>query len=174
MSTIAWIILLVLLIPMLAVLAFVIIAASLVRVPSGSLGLVMTKGKATDTALLPGAHFVPAIRRRMVEEYPSTELAYRAGGQDELAGDRDRPGQGLRTVRPTESVQAPGPVRSGADGDAGRPNHGDRVLHRTVRVATRAPPSGTRKVRSQRPFRHRPGRGQQGGDEQAGRSRVQC
>ena len=83
MSTIAWIILLVLLIPMLGLLIFVFVMASLVRVPSGSIGLVMAKGKATDTALLPGAHFVPAIRRRMVEEYPSTELAYRAGGQDE-------------------------------------------------------------------------------------------
>jgi regulator of protease activity HflC (stomatin/prohibitin superfamily) len=82
MSTIAWIILLVLIIPIIGLLVFVIVVASLVRVPSGSLGLVMTKGKATDTALLPGAHFVLAFRRRMVEEYPSTELSYRAGGQD--------------------------------------------------------------------------------------------
>ncbi|MET0862874.1 MAG: SPFH domain-containing protein [Nakamurella sp.] len=92
MSTVAWIILLVLLIPMLGLLAFVIIAASLVRIPSGSIGLVMAKGKATDTALLPGSHFVFAIRRRMVEEYPSTELAYRAGGQDEPEATESGPG----------------------------------------------------------------------------------
>lgn len=82
MSTVAWIILLVLLIPIIGVLIFVIVAASLVRVPSGSLGLVMSKGRATDTTLLPGPHFVIAFRRRMVEEYPSIELAYRAGGSD--------------------------------------------------------------------------------------------
>jgi hypothetical protein len=43
----------------------------------------MIKGKATDTALLPGRHFLPALRRRMIEEYPSVELAYRAGGSDD-------------------------------------------------------------------------------------------
>src|SRR5664279_859225 len=94
MSTIAWIILLVLLIPIIGVLIFVIVVASLVRVPSGSLRLVMSKGRATDTALLPGLHFLPAIRRRMVEEYPSVELAYRAGGQgdtEETLPDRARP-----------------------------------------------------------------------------------
>lgn len=87
MSLVAWIIVLVLVIPMLGILAWVIIIESLVRVPSGSLGLVMVKGRATDTTLLPGPHFVPALRRRMVEEYPSVELAYRAGAPD----DHDRP-----------------------------------------------------------------------------------
>jgi hypothetical protein len=88
MSLVAWIILLVLVIPMLGILIWVVITESLVRVPSGSLGLLMVKGKATDTTLLPGSHFVPALRRRMVEEYPSVELAYRAGAQDD---DRQRP-----------------------------------------------------------------------------------
>lgn len=92
MSTIAWIILLVLLIPMIGFLIFIIVMASLVRVPSGSLGLVMVKGRATDRALLPGAHFLPAIRRRLVEEYPSIELAYRAGVQaDTQDTTSDRP-----------------------------------------------------------------------------------
>jgi regulator of protease activity HflC (stomatin/prohibitin superfamily) len=92
MSTIAWIILLVLLIPMIGFLIFIIVVASLVRVPSGSLGLVMVKGRATDRALLPGAHFLPAIRRRMVEEYPSIELAYRAGvAADTQDTTSDRP-----------------------------------------------------------------------------------
>jgi len=81
MSTIGWVILWVLLIPVIGVLVFVLVMASLVRIPSGTLGLVMKKGQATDTALLPGSHFLPALRRRMVEEYPSTELAYRAGGR---------------------------------------------------------------------------------------------
>jgi regulator of protease activity HflC (stomatin/prohibitin superfamily) len=103
MSTIAWIILLVLVIPMIGFLIFIIIVASLVRVPSGTLGLVMVKGRATDRALLPGAHFLPAIRRRMVEEYPSIELAYRAGIQadtqetrSELSGPFERSGPANR------------------------------------------------------------------------------
>ena len=66
---------------------WLVVAASLVRVPSGSLGLLMVKGRATDTALLPGPHFVPALRRKMVEIYPSVELTYRAGGP--AAADSD-------------------------------------------------------------------------------------
>ncbi|MGX7678551.1 SPFH domain-containing protein [Jatrophihabitans sp. DSM 45814] len=79
MSTVGWIIVAVLVVPVVGLLAWVIIAESLVRVPSGSLGLLMVKGRATNTTLLPGPHFVPALRRRMVEEYPSVEFAYRAG-----------------------------------------------------------------------------------------------
>ena len=64
----AWIILLILLVPIIGILIWVIIAASVVRVPSGSLGLLMVKGKATDTTLPPGYHFIFAFRRRIVEE----------------------------------------------------------------------------------------------------------
>jgi hypothetical protein len=86
-STVAWIIVLVVAIPMIAVLVWMVVGASLVRVPSGSLGLLMVKGRATDTALLPGPHFVPALRQKMVEIYPSVELSYRAGGPPAAAGD---------------------------------------------------------------------------------------
>jgi SPFH domain / Band 7 family len=86
-STIAWIIVLVVAIPMLAVVGWIVVTASLVRVPSGSLGLLMVRGRATDTALLPGPHFVPALRRKMVEIYPSVELTYRAGGSAAADGD---------------------------------------------------------------------------------------
>ncbi|HOZ60211.1 MAG TPA: SPFH domain-containing protein [Nakamurella multipartita] len=81
MSTLAWIILLILILPAIGLLVWVILAASLVRVPSGSLGLVMSRGKATDRSLLPGGHFVFAFRRVIIEEYPSVELAYRTDGQ---------------------------------------------------------------------------------------------
>jgi regulator of protease activity HflC (stomatin/prohibitin superfamily) len=83
MSTIGWIILLVLVLPIIGLLGWLFLAASFVRVPSGSQGLVMIKGQATDKTLPPGAHFVPALRRHMIEEYPSVELAYRAGGPDD-------------------------------------------------------------------------------------------
>ena len=83
MSTIGWIIILILVLPIIGLLIWLLLAASFVRVPSGSLGLLMVKGKATDTTLLPGPHIVPALRRHMIEEYPSVELAYRAGGPDD-------------------------------------------------------------------------------------------
>ena len=87
MSTVAWIIIVVVAIPMIAVVAWLVVTASLVRIPSGSLGLLMVRGRATDTALPPGPHFVPALRRRMVEIYPSVELTYRAGGPAGADGD---------------------------------------------------------------------------------------
>ena len=74
---------LILVLPIIGLLAWLFLAASFVRVPSGSLGLVMIRGMATDKALPPGPHFVPALRRHMIEEYPSVELAYRAGGSDD-------------------------------------------------------------------------------------------
>ena len=79
-SAAAWIILLIFVLLALGLLGWVVLENSLVRVPSGSLGLLMAKGRATDQTLLPGPHFVFAIRRRMVEEYPSVELAYRTDG----------------------------------------------------------------------------------------------
>ena len=88
MNTIGWVIVVILVIPMIGVLAWIVLRSSLVRVPSGSLGLLMVKGRATDTALPPGPHFVPALRRKMVEIYPSVEMSYRAGAADS-AGDTD-------------------------------------------------------------------------------------
>lgn len=82
MSTVGWIILLVVLLPAIGFLFWWIVLVSVVRIPSGSLGLLLVKGRATDTTLLPGSHFSLAVVRRMVEEYPSVELAYRAGTQD--------------------------------------------------------------------------------------------
>ena len=85
MSTIAWIILLILLIPAIGLLLWVILAASFVRVPTGNLGLLIVHGRATDTTLPPGLHFVFALRRRMVVMYPAVEMTYRAGGGEEAA-----------------------------------------------------------------------------------------
>lgn len=103
MSTLAWVILLIFLLSALGLLAWAVLANSFVRVPSGSLGLLMVKGRATEQTLLPGPHFVFALRRRMVEEYPSVELAYRADGSSDT--DRGSPGS-------TTAVQASAPNRS--------------------------------------------------------------
>lgn len=97
MTTAGWIIVVILVVPMLAVLAWMVISSSLVRVPSGSLGLLMVRGRATDTALRPGPHFVPALRRKMLEVYPSVQLSFRAGAPPSGAADTelDRTGPGL-------------------------------------------------------------------------------
>ena len=88
MSTVGWVIALILGVPALALLAWLVISASLVRVPPGAMGLVLVHGHPSDTVLPPGLHVVPALRRRMLELYPAVELAYRAGvpgaGTDEL------------------------------------------------------------------------------------------
>lgn len=108
MTTAGWIIVVILLVPMLAVLAWMVISSSLVRVPSGSLGLLMVRGRATDTALSPGPHFVPALRRKMLVVYPSVQLSYRAGASvPEPDTELDRGGQALSVTlgdRTTASV----------------------------------------------------------------------
>jgi regulator of protease activity HflC (stomatin/prohibitin superfamily) len=97
MSTIAWIILLIFLIPALALLAWVILGESFIRVPAGKLGLLMVRGRPTDTTLVPGVHFIFALRRRMVVMYPAVEMTYRAGGVPEAADqpELDRTGPGV-------------------------------------------------------------------------------
>src|ERR1700742_3612354 len=96
MSAAAWVILLIFLFSGLGLLGWVVLGNSLVRVPSGSLGLLMAKGRATDQTLPPGPHFVFAFRRRMVEEYPSVELAYPADGTS------DNTDENLRAARAGE------------------------------------------------------------------------
>lgn len=88
MSTVGWVILIVLLVPAIGILLWVVLSESFIRIPSGRLGLLLVRGRPTDTAFGPGVHFVPAIRRRMVEIYPSVELGYRAGP----AEPTDQPG----------------------------------------------------------------------------------
>ena len=89
-----WIIFLAIAVPLIGVLAWVVLDESFVRIEPGQLGLLLVKGKATDTALEPGPHFVPALRRRMAQMYPSIELSYRAeagGGGAPLELERSGP-----------------------------------------------------------------------------------
>ncbi|BAK38041.1 hypothetical protein MLP_50270 [Microlunatus phosphovorus NM-1] len=83
MNLVGWIILVVLLVPAVGILAWVVLSESFLRIPSGRLGLLLVRGRPTDAVLSPGLHFVPALRRRTVVTYPSTELSYRVGGEPE-------------------------------------------------------------------------------------------
>ncbi len=96
MSPVAWIVLVVLLVPMLGLLAWVIVSASVVRIPPGMLGLLLERGRPTNTTLPPGPHFVFALRRRMVQEYPAIELTYRAGEPEESTHELEQSGPPLR------------------------------------------------------------------------------
>lgn len=74
-----WIIFLAIAVLLLAIIAWAVFNDSLVQVEPGQLGLLLVRGKATDRALAPGPHWVPALRRRMVQVYPSLELSWRTG-----------------------------------------------------------------------------------------------
>jgi regulator of protease activity HflC (stomatin/prohibitin superfamily) len=98
----AWIIFIALLVPLVGIIAWIALDDSFVKVDSGQLGLLLIKGRATDTVLSPGPHWVPALRRRTVETYPSLELSYRAGAEDVgaagTATDVERSGPALRAT----------------------------------------------------------------------------
>ena len=97
MSPLVWVILLVIVIPMVGLLAWVIVSASIIRIRPGRLGLLLERGRPTDTVLTPGPHFVFTLRRRTVEEYPAVEMAYRCRGTGRCYGERAREGRsGLR------------------------------------------------------------------------------
>jgi len=96
MSTAATVILVVLLVPILGIVAWMVVTASMIKVPAGALGLVLKNGKATDHALTPGRHWVPLLRKTLVVEYPSVEMAYRAGEDASSAASQlDRTGPSL-------------------------------------------------------------------------------
>src|SRR5262245_56763702 len=97
----AWIVFLIVLVPILLLLAGVASSDSLITIPPGSVGLLLKSGKATDTVLPPGLHWVPRLRKRLIAPYPALELAYRATqdtGPGEDAGPLDRSGAALRVT----------------------------------------------------------------------------
>jgi SPFH domain / Band 7 family len=76
-SSSAWVVLLVIGVPLIGFLLYLLFDESFVRIEPGTLGLLLVKGRATDKTLLPGPHWVPSLRRMSVMEYPSLELSYR-------------------------------------------------------------------------------------------------
>lgn len=74
-----WIVFAAVVIPLLGVLLWMLLDDSIVRIEPGQLGLLIVKGRPTDKSVEPGVHWVPALRRRTIEIYPSIELSLRAG-----------------------------------------------------------------------------------------------
>jgi regulator of protease activity HflC (stomatin/prohibitin superfamily) len=93
-----WIVFLLVAVPVLAVVLWMLLDESIVKIEPGELGLVLVHGKATDKALDPGVHWVPAFRRRIVQVYPSLELSYRAGAAGEGTDALERGGPPVAVV----------------------------------------------------------------------------
>ena len=98
----AWIVFVILAVPFLLLLALIASSDSFISIPAGRVGLLLIRGKATDEVLQPGRHWVPRLRQRMVVEYPSLEMSFRALHPDEMtvgaAPDLERTGPALRVT----------------------------------------------------------------------------
>jgi hypothetical protein len=90
----AWIIFGVLALVVIGTILYLALDESFVKVEPGDLGLLLIHGRATDTVLEPGPHWVPALRRRMLQTYPSAEMSFSAGpeeGRDDTAVEHSGP-----------------------------------------------------------------------------------
>jgi regulator of protease activity HflC (stomatin/prohibitin superfamily) len=76
MSGVAIVVLLVIGLPLVAFAVWQLLQEALVRIDSGSVGLLIVRGKASDKILPPGAHFVWPFRHQMIQGYPLRELTY--------------------------------------------------------------------------------------------------
>jgi hypothetical protein len=98
MSIGLWLVLVFIGIPLLSAAAWALIRQSIVRVPMGSLGLLVVQGKSTNRSLVPGVHWVPALRKRQCVSYPSVELSYRASADPAVASAVEASGPALKVV----------------------------------------------------------------------------
>jgi hypothetical protein len=98
MSIGAWLVLVFIVLPLLSALVWALVRESIVRVPMGSLGLLVVQGKSTNRSLVPGVHWVPALRKRQCVSYPSVELSYRASADPAVASSVEASGPALRVV----------------------------------------------------------------------------
>ena len=83
MGTAGWISTLVGIVVVASLVWFVLLETS-VRVEPGTIALLLKRGAATSRALTPGRHFMQPWRKVMVQIYPSTELAFVAGGRPSI------------------------------------------------------------------------------------------
>lgn len=98
MSPGAWLVLLFVGVPLLTAIVWAVARESIVRVPMGSLGLLVVQGKSTNRSLLPGVHWVPALRKRQSVNYPAVELSYRASADPAVFSAVEAAGPPLRVV----------------------------------------------------------------------------
>lgn len=93
-----WLLFLLIGVPLLSALVWAVVRESVVRVPVGTLGLLVVRGRSTDKALEPGVHWVPALRKRQSVSYPAVELSYRASAEPGAISPVEAGGPPLRVI----------------------------------------------------------------------------
>jgi regulator of protease activity HflC (stomatin/prohibitin superfamily) len=78
MSGFAIFLFLVIIVPVIAFGVWQLMQEALVRIDSGTVGLLLIRGKVTNRVLTPGVHFVWPFRKMMIQGYPLRELTYLA------------------------------------------------------------------------------------------------
>ena len=133
MSPFAIIVFLVIGVPLLAFAVWQLLQEGLVRIDSGSVGLLIVRGKASDRILTPGSHFVWPFRHQMIQGYPLREMTYLTAddsgvGRSRLhATPRCRPGSatGPRSPCTTRSASGFAPMRCASHPRQGRPGRAE-------------------------------------------------
>lgn len=74
-------------IPLLAFGVWQLLQEALVRVDSGTVGLLIVRGKASERVLRPGVHFIWPFRQQMIQGYPLRDLTYLTADDDVEATD---------------------------------------------------------------------------------------
>jgi regulator of protease activity HflC (stomatin/prohibitin superfamily) len=87
MSTLAVVVLVVLVIPVLGFVAWQVLDEARVRIDSGTVGLVIARGAATERVLGPGVHYIWPYRQQLVQRYPLRELTYLTVDDDSTEPD---------------------------------------------------------------------------------------
>lgn len=82
----AFIITLVVVIPLLGFLVWQFLQEARVQIESGHVGLLITRGEAQEKALEPGVHYVWPFRRQMIQDYSLREVSYYAADDDRADG----------------------------------------------------------------------------------------
>ena len=93
MSGIAIAVLLLIALPAMLFGVWQVLQAAMVRVDSGTVGLLIVRGVATERVLGPGLHFVMPYRKQMIQGYPLREMTYLtlAGGEADSTDYADEP-----------------------------------------------------------------------------------
>ena len=87
MSTIAVVVLVLLVIPVIGFVVWQILEEARVRIDSGTIGLVIVRGAATERVLEPGVHYLRPYRQQLVQRYPLRELTYLTVDDDSTEPD---------------------------------------------------------------------------------------
>ena len=118
MSTFAIIVLVLLVIGVIGFVAWQVLNEARVRIESGTVGLVIARGAATERALEPGVHYIWPYRQQLVQRYPLREHDV----PDDDGDSTTRPTSSTRRCTCTSATARPHrALHASASASAGRP-----------------------------------------------------